>query len=126
MYPGGFRLLECAFKRLYCIKEYAAVHQNAPRPRGFMCVTSHPLGCEAKCKEADRLRQSPGPHPKWPKRVLSLVPPPGYGLALPHYRRLWLRRLHLGIFFEKEASDRKARNGGLVQLGRPFQQVCRG
>jgi enoyl-[acyl-carrier protein] reductase/trans-2-enoyl-CoA reductase (NAD+) len=60
-----------------------------PRVRGFMCITSHPVGCENNVVEQINYikRQEPI---EGPKRVLVIGSSTGYGLS--HYGRFWLWR----------------------------------
>ena len=52
-----------------------------PRVRGFICVTTHPTGCEAAVKQQiDYIRSRP-PIQNGPKRVLVIGASTGYGLA---------------------------------------------
>ena len=51
-----------------------------PKVRGFMCTTSHPVGCEASVKEQIAYVKNKGDI-AGPKRVLVLGSSTGYGLA---------------------------------------------
>ena len=52
-----------------------------PRVRGFMCVTTHPVGCEANVGQQIDYVKAQGPIPNGPKRVLVIGASTGYGLA---------------------------------------------
>ncbi|HKT66426.1 MAG TPA: bifunctional NADH-specific enoyl-ACP reductase/trans-2-enoyl-CoA reductase, partial [Burkholderia sp.] len=52
-----------------------------PRVRGFICVTTHPVGCEANVKEQIDYVTSHGPIANGPKKVLVIGASTGYGLA---------------------------------------------
>lgn len=52
-----------------------------PRVRGFICVTTHPDGCEANVKEQIEYVASRGPIANGPKKVLVIGASTGYGLA---------------------------------------------
>ena len=43
-----------------------------PRVRGFICVTTHPVGCEANVKNQIDYVRAQGPIAGGPKRVLVL------------------------------------------------------
>ena len=83
-----------------------------PRVRGFMCVTSHPLGCEANVKEQIDYVKAQGPIENAPKRVLVIGASTGYGLASRITAAFGCGASTLGIFFEKEGSDRKPGTAG--------------
>ena len=52
-----------------------------PRVRGFLCVTTHPTGCEANVQKQITHVKSQGPIAGGPKRVLVIGSSTGYGLA---------------------------------------------
>ena len=82
-----------------------------PRVRGFMCITSHPIGCEANVKsqidfvKSQRAIESP-------KRVLVIGSSTGYGLAARITAAFGGGASTLGIFFEKPGTDRKSGTAG--------------
>ncbi|NAW52916.1 hypothetical protein CAG67_03110, partial [Vibrio sp. V41_P2S12T139] len=51
-----------------------------PRIRGFICTTTHPVGCEANVKEQIAYTKAQGPIKNAPKRVLVVGASSGYGL----------------------------------------------
>lgn len=83
-----------------------------PRVRGFMCVTSHPAGCEANVKEQIEYVESQGSINNGPKRVLVIGASTGYGLASRITAAFGCGASTLGIFFEKEGSDKKPGTAG--------------
>ncbi|MGV2686011.1 bifunctional NADH-specific enoyl-ACP reductase/trans-2-enoyl-CoA reductase, partial [Clostridium perfringens] len=51
-----------------------------PRTRGFICTTSHPVGCEAQVQEQiDYVLKQPGI--EGPRNVLVIGASTGYGLS---------------------------------------------
>jgi enoyl-[acyl-carrier protein] reductase/trans-2-enoyl-CoA reductase (NAD+) len=52
-----------------------------PRVRGFLCITTHPVGCEANVRRQIDYVKSRGPIANGPKRVLVIGASTGYGLA---------------------------------------------
>jgi len=83
-----------------------------PRVRGFLCTTTHPLGCEANVKrQIDRVRAG-GPIENGPKRVLVIGSSTGYGLASRITASFGAGASTLGIFFEKEGTERKPGTAG--------------
>lgn len=83
-----------------------------PRVRGFMCVTSHPVGCEANVKQQMDYVKSQGPIENGPKRVLVIGASTGYGLASRITAAFGCGADTLGIFFEKEGSEKKPGTAG--------------
>ena len=83
-----------------------------PRVRGFICVTTHPVGCEANVnKQIDYVRAQ-GPIAGGPKRVLVLGASTGYGLAARISAAFGCGAETLGVFFERPADAAKAGTPG--------------
>jgi enoyl-[acyl-carrier protein] reductase/trans-2-enoyl-CoA reductase (NAD+) len=82
-----------------------------PRVRGFMCITTHPVGCEANVKgQIDYIKaQQPI---DGPKRVLVIGSSTGYGLAARITAAFGGQASTLGVFFEKEGTEKKAGTAG--------------
>ena len=82
-----------------------------PRVRGFMCITTHPLGCELNVKnQIDYIKaQSPIDSPK---RVLVIGASTGYGLAARITAAFGSGASTLGVFFEKPGTERKPGTAG--------------
>lgn len=82
-----------------------------PRVRGFMCITTHPLGCELNVKnQIDYIKaQSPIGSPK---RVLVIGASTGYGLAARITAAFGSGASTLGVFFEKPGTERKSGTAG--------------
>jgi len=83
-----------------------------PRVRGFLCITTHPVGCEANVKQQIEYVKSQGPIEDGPKRVLVIGASTGYGLASRITSAFGAGASTLGIFFEKEGSERKPGTAG--------------
>ena len=83
-----------------------------PRVRGFLCITTHPVGCEANVKQQIEYVKSQGPIENGPKRVLVIGASTGYGLASRITSAFGAGASTLGIFFEKEGSERKPGTAG--------------
>ena len=83
-----------------------------PRVRGFLCITTHPVGCEANVKQQIEYVKSRGPIEEGPKRVLVIGASTGYGLASRITSAFGAGASTLGIFFEKEGSERKPGTAG--------------
>ena len=82
-----------------------------PKVRGFMCITSHPLGCDANVKEhIDYIKKQQvfdGPN-----RVLVIGASTGYGLAARITAAFGSGASTLGVFFEKPGSEKKTASAG--------------
>lgn len=85
-----------------------------PRVRGFMCITTHPTGCAANVqRQADYVKASGEINAgDAPKKVLVIGASTGYGLASRITAAFGSGAATLGIFFEKEGTDRKPASAG--------------
>lgn len=83
-----------------------------PRVRGFMCVTTHPKGCEANVSQQIDYVKAQGTIADGPKRVLVIGASTGYGLASRITAAFGAGASTLGIFFEKEGIERKPGTAG--------------
>jgi enoyl-[acyl-carrier protein] reductase/trans-2-enoyl-CoA reductase (NAD+) len=83
-----------------------------PRVRGFLCITTHPSGCEANVKNQIDYVKAQGPIEDGPKRVLVIGASTGYGLASRISAAFGAGASTLGIFFEKEGTERKPGTAG--------------
>ena len=82
-----------------------------PRVRGFMCITTHPTGCEANVKnQIDYIKKQRAIDS--PKRVLVIGSSTGYGLAARITAAFGGGASTLGIFFEKPGTERKPGTAG--------------
>jgi enoyl-[acyl-carrier protein] reductase/trans-2-enoyl-CoA reductase (NAD+) len=83
-----------------------------PRVRGFLCTTTHPVGCaENVRRQIDYVRKH-GPIANGPKRVLVIGASTGYGLASRIVAAFGSGADTLGVFFEKEGTERKPGSAG--------------
>ncbi|WP_347558020.1 enoyl-ACP reductase FabV [Robbsia sp. KACC 23696] len=83
-----------------------------PRVRGFICVTTHPAGCEANVKEQIAYVQKHGAIENGPKRVLVIGASTGYGLAARISAAFGCGADTLGVFFERAGSEDKPGTAG--------------
>ncbi len=83
-----------------------------PRVRGFMCITTHPGGCDANVKTQIDYVKSQGQIADGPKRVLVIGSSTGYGLASRISAAFGSGASTLGIFFEKEGTEKKPGTAG--------------
>ncbi|ROR22683.1 enoyl-[acyl-carrier protein] reductase/trans-2-enoyl-CoA reductase (NAD+) [Comamonas sp. BIGb0124] len=83
-----------------------------PRVRGFICVTAHPVGCEANVKEQIDFIKARGPIANGPKRVLVIGASTGYGLAARITAAFGCGAQTLGVMFERAGTDGKPGTAG--------------
>ncbi|WP_372876691.1 enoyl-ACP reductase FabV [Spongiibacter marinus] len=83
-----------------------------PRVRGFMCVTTHPVGCETNVREQIDYVKAQGAIENGPKKVLVIGSSTGYGLASRISAAFGSGAATLGIFFEKEGTEKKPGTAG--------------
>ncbi|HEY8385466.1 MAG TPA: enoyl-ACP reductase FabV [Porticoccaceae bacterium] len=83
-----------------------------PRVRGFMCITSHPVGCEQNVRQQIAYVKSQPPVTNGPQRVLVIGASTGYGLAARITSAFGAGASTIGIFFEKEGSEGKPGSAG--------------
>jgi enoyl-[acyl-carrier protein] reductase/trans-2-enoyl-CoA reductase (NAD+) len=78
-----------------------------PRVRGFICVTTHPAGCEANVRQQIDYVRRQGPIAGAPKRVLVIGASTGYGLAARISAAFAGGAQTLGVFFERPSEPSK-------------------
>ena len=82
-----------------------------PRMRGFICLTSHPKGCEQNVKNQIEYIKSKGKI-NGPKRVLVIGASTGFGLASRITSAFGANASTIGVFFEKPPSEGKTASPG--------------
>ncbi len=83
-----------------------------PKVRGFICTTAHPIGCAARVAEQiDYVRHQKKLSPKF-KNVLVIGASTGYGLASRIVASFGMEANTLGVFFEREAADKRTASAG--------------
>jgi enoyl-[acyl-carrier protein] reductase/trans-2-enoyl-CoA reductase (NAD+) len=82
-----------------------------PRMRGFICLTSHPAGCEQNVKNQIEYVKSKGAIDA-PKRVLVIGASTGFGLASRITAAFGSNASTIGVFFEKPPSEGKTASPG--------------
>ncbi|WPC73093.1 enoyl-ACP reductase FabV [Vibrio porteresiae] len=83
-----------------------------PKIRGFICTTTHPVGCEANVKEQIEYTKANGPIKNAPKRVLVIGSSSGYGLSSRIAAAFGGGAATIGVFFEKPGTDKKPGTAG--------------
>ncbi|KJZ18383.1 MULTISPECIES: enoyl-ACP reductase FabV [Halomonas] len=84
-----------------------------PKVRGFICTTTHPVGCEKNVLEQIEATRARGlDASKGPKKVLVIGASSGYGLAARVTAAFGYGADTLGVFFEKPGSEKKPGTAG--------------
>ncbi len=96
-----------------------------PKTRGFICITSHPDGCEANIREQINYIKSQAPlGDNAPKKVLVIGSSTGYGLSSRLVPAFAGGADTLGIFFEKPPTEKKTGSAGWYNTA-AFEKVAR-
>ena len=82
-----------------------------PRMRGFICTTSHPIGCEQNVKNQIDYVKSKGPI-DGAKKVLVIGASTGFGLASRITSGFGSNAGTIGVFFEKPPTEGKTASPG--------------
>jgi len=83
-----------------------------PKIRGFICTTTHPVGCEKNIQAQIAYTKKQGKIEKGPKRVLVIGSSAGYGMSSRIAAAYGSDASTIGVFFEKPATDRKPGSAG--------------
>ncbi|MGQ7243443.1 enoyl-ACP reductase FabV [Salinicola sp. V024] len=84
-----------------------------PKVRGFICTTTHPLGCERNVLEQiETTRANLSDRKAGPRNVLVIGASSGYGLAARITAAFGYGADTLGVFFEKPATETKTGTAG--------------
>lgn len=83
-----------------------------PKVRGFLCTTTHPVGCDENVRRQIEHVQAKGEIADGPKRVLVLGSSTGYGLASRITAAFGSSASTIGVFFEKEGNEKKPGTAG--------------
>ncbi len=83
-----------------------------PRVRGFVCVTTHPTGCEENVREQIEFVKGRGPIENGPKKVLVIGASTGYGLASRITSAFGSGASTVGVFFEREPNENRSATAG--------------
>ena len=82
-----------------------------PRMRGFICLTSHPKGCEQNVKNQIEYIKAKGPI-NGAKKVLVIGASTGFGLASRITSAFGSQAATIGVFFEKPPTEGKTASPG--------------
>src|SRR3546814_20888067 len=93
-----------------------------PKVRGFICTTTHPLGCEHNVSEQIAATRAQGVRADGPKKVLVIGASSGYGLAARITAAFGFGADTLGVFFEKPGRDQRSEER---RVGTECVSTCR-
>jgi enoyl-[acyl-carrier protein] reductase/trans-2-enoyl-CoA reductase (NAD+) len=82
-----------------------------PKIRGFVCVTAHPSGCEARVRQEINIA-SAAKREGGPKKVLVIGSSTGYGLSSRIAAAFGHDAATLGVFFERPSINGKPASAG--------------
>lgn len=82
-----------------------------PKIRGFICTTAHPTGCRKIVENQINYVKSKGAF-KGPQNVLIIGASTGYGLASRIVATFGANAKTIGVFFEKEADEKRTASAG--------------
>ncbi|WP_105264514.1 enoyl-ACP reductase FabV [Pseudoalteromonas sp. T1lg76] len=94
-----------------------------PKIRGFICTNAHPAGCAAHVQQQIEYVKSQGDLGQGPKNVLVIGSSTGYGLASRIVSAFGHGAKTLGVFFEKEGTEKKTASAGWYNTA-AFQQAA--
>jgi len=83
-----------------------------PKVRGFLCTTTHPVGCAENVRRQIEYTRAQGAIENGPQRVLVIGASTGYGLASRITAAFGSGASTLGIFFEKPGTEKKPGTAG--------------
>jgi enoyl-[acyl-carrier protein] reductase / trans-2-enoyl-CoA reductase (NAD+) len=84
-----------------------------PRIKGFVCITSHPIGCLENIREqAAYAKNQQVLEENKPKRVLVIGSSTGYGLSSRISAAFSCGADTLGVYFERPPTDERTASAG--------------
>ncbi len=93
-----------------------------PKIRGFICTTAHPKGTRKVVSDQINYVKSKDPI-KGPKNVLIIGASTGYGLASRIVATFGAGAKTIGVFYEKEADDKRTASAGWYNTA-AFEQIA--
>ncbi|MFT2096835.1 enoyl-ACP reductase FabV [Marinomonas sp. 2405UD66-6] len=83
-----------------------------PKIRGFICTTTHPVGCEQNVRNQIAFTKAKGKVENGPKKVLVIGASSGYGLSSRIAAAFGSGAATIGVFFEKPGTEKKTGTAG--------------
>lgn len=94
-----------------------------PKIRGFICTTAHPVGCaQSVLEQINKVKPANGANR--PRNVLVIGASTGYGLASRITATYGYGAKTIGVFYEKEADDKRTASAGWYNTA-AFEQQAR-
>ncbi len=95
-----------------------------PKIRGFICTTSHPVGCARNVEEQIAHVHKSGPVAGGPKKALVIGSSTGYGLASRIAAAFGSGAATLGVFFERPSDGKRTATAGWYNTA-AFEKAAR-
>jgi enoyl-[acyl-carrier protein] reductase / trans-2-enoyl-CoA reductase (NAD+) len=95
-----------------------------PKIRGFLCTTSHPVGCDASVQEQIDYVKSKGAIPKGPKKAFIIGSSTGFGLSSRIAAAFGSGAGTLGLAYERPPEKGRTASPGWYQT-RSFEEKAR-
>lgn len=95
-----------------------------PKVRGFICTSAHPVGCKRRVHQQIEYVKSQPKLTSNIKNVLVIGASTGYGLATRIVSSFGLGAKTIGVFFEREASDKRTASPGWYNSA-AFEQAAK-
>ncbi len=83
-----------------------------PKIRGFVCITTHPVGCDANVRSQIEVVRARPALANGPKRVLVIGASTGYGLASRISAAFGSGAATVGVFLEREPAENRPATAG--------------
>ena len=107
-----FLVLAFKLALIFIVKDIGSSMVIKPKIRGFICTNAHPVGCSEHVQEQINYVKQQGALKNAPKNVLVIGASTGYGLASRITAAFGGSAKTLGVFFEKEGTERKTGSAG--------------
>ncbi len=118
-----FLVLAFKLALIFIVKDIGSSMVIKPKIRGFICTNAHPTGCSEHVQEQINYVKQQGALKNAPKNVLVIGASTGYGLASRITAAFGGGAKTLGIFFEKEGTERKTGSAGWYNTA-AFQEAA--
>lgn len=118
-----FLVLAFKLALIFIVKDIGSSMVIKPKIRGFICTNAHPTGCSEHVQEQINYVKQQGVLKNAPKNVLVIGASTGYGLASRITAAFGGGAKTLGIFFEKEGTERKTGSAGWYNTA-AFQEAA--
>jgi enoyl-[acyl-carrier protein] reductase / trans-2-enoyl-CoA reductase (NAD+) len=83
-----------------------------PKIKGYICITSHPVGCASRVQEEIDYVRKLGPIKEGPRKALIIGASTGYGLSSRIAAAFGSGAATIGVFFERPAEEGRTASAG--------------